>query len=276
MRPKQWLKNLLVAAAPAAAGVLTRPTVLARTSLAVGSFCLVSAAMYLCNDVADAEADRRHRFKRTRPVASGEVSPGLALAAATALTVTGFAAGLWLGAAFVGILAAYVALALSYTTLLKGVVILDLAAVTAGFILRAVAGGVATGVPNSSWFLILTSFGALFVVAGKRYAEVRASETPDVPAEYTPRFLALVCMAATTIAIVAYCLWAFAKPEPHGVHFLIELSIIPFVLAVLRYALRLDAGDGGAPEEVLLGDPMLLALSLTWLAVYGIGIYLGH
>lgn len=279
MRPRQWLKNLLVLAAPGAGGVIARAPVLQRSSVALGAFCLASSSMYLVNDVIDAPADRLHPTRRRRPVAEGRLSPGVALGAAIGLLGIATAAGWWLGPRFLLVLGAFAVLALSYSLVLKRIAVIDIAAVASGFLLRAIAGGVATGIPSSRWFLLLTSFGSLFVVAGKRYQEAGsrpAAGSGGPPARlpaYTRPYLRYVWTMASTLTIAAYCLWVLSF-HPHTVRVLVALSSVPFVLAVLRYGLLLDAGLGGTPEDVFLGDRALQSLAVAWLAVYGGGVYL--
>lgn len=282
-RPKQWLKNLLVLAAPGAAGALTEPHILGRAAAATGLFVLASAATYLLNDVVDAHADRAHPAKRHRPIAAGRLSPRVALAAAAILLAGAAAGSIPLGAPFAGSLGAYVAVTAAYTLWLKRVAVIDIAVVASGFVLRAVAGGLATGVPNSEWFLLLTSFGSLFVVAGKRGSDLLVAEgaAEEIAVNgraaigYTREFLRFVWMLAATLSITAYCLWIFA-PHSRGLEVMLELSAVPFVLAILRYALLLESGHGGAPEDLLLGDRGLQVLVLAWLLVYGGGLYLGR
>ena len=143
--------------------------------------------------------------------------------------------------------------------------------------LRALAGGFATSVPNSRWFLLLTSLGALFVVSGKRYAEViRNGESKPhggSAATYTAPYLRFVWIAASTLTIAAYCLWTFSA-HPSAVGTLVDVSAVPFVVAILRYALLIDAGNGGKPEDLFAGDRTLLVLIALWLLVYGSGVYL--
>ncbi len=171
LRPKQWLKNVLVFAAPVAAGVIREGDILTKSLAAFGAFCLISSGTYLLNDAMDVESDRLHPTKRHRPIASGVVP----LAIAYPLAVVLIAGALTLGfvtSRNLGItLLAYLALTLSYSIRLKQVPILDIISVAAGFVLRAVAGGAATGVPISEWFFIVASFGALFMVSGKRESE---------------------------------------------------------------------------------------------------------
>ena len=148
-----------------------------------------------------------------------------------------------------------------------------------GFVLRALAGGVATSVPVSRWFMLVTSFGALFVVAGKRYAELRDSEGAIVPRaslrEYSEPYLRFVIGVCATVTTTAYCLWAFQRAHnPHKLSWY-ELTIVPFVLWLLRYALLLERGDGQDPEELVLSDPFLLATGAAWLVTFACGVYVG-
>lgn len=278
MRPKQWAKNLLVAAAPGAAGVLTVPAVYVDVILAFLAFCLVASGTYLLNDAADAESDRRHPEKRHRPIAAGVVPVRLALALGVVLMVAGFAVAAVVGLGFLGIVALYVGLTTWYTLQLKQVAVVDIAIVASGFIIRALAGGVVADVPISRWFLIVASFGSLFVVAGKRHGEhldlgEERSATRSSLAAYSSGYLHYVWSMASGVTVTAYCLWAFEQSSRVGVPWF-ELSIIPFVLWILRYALLLDRGRGSAPEEIVLGDRPLLVLGACWVLVFGSGVYL--
>jgi decaprenyl-phosphate phosphoribosyltransferase len=279
-RPRQWLKNVLVFAAPGAAGVITHAGPLGRSLLAFAAFCAAASATYLLNDVADVEADRRHPVKRLRPIAAGTVSVRLAQVASGVLLVVAVLLALASGRPrLLLVVGGYVALTLAYTFWLKHVAVVDMVAVAGGFILRAVAGAVAVPVRLSDWFLIFTSFSSLLIVAGKRYAElnelgaqagVRATlET------YTRPFLQLVLGLALATTTVAYCLWAFEKAaaSDHGPWF--QLSIVPMVTALLRYTLLLEAGQGSAPEDVFLSDRTLQVLGVVWLAMFAIGVHGG-
>ena len=155
---------------------------------------------------------------------------------------------------------------------------LDLGAVAAGFVLRAIAGAAATGVSVSNWFLIVAGAGSFFMVTGKRHAE--QVELGDDSAghratlgEYSTGFLTYVRAVTSGVAIMAYCLWAFEKAAQVGDDFWFQLSIVPFVLAVLRYALVVDQGGGGAPEEVVLADRVLQALGVLWVVCFALGVH---
>jgi decaprenyl-phosphate phosphoribosyltransferase len=289
-RPRQWVKNVLVFAAPGAAGVVTHGDVAPRVAVAFAAFCLVASGVYYVNDVLDVEADRAHPSKRHRPIAAGELSIPFALVVGIALFGGGIGLAATLGWRFLVAIGVYVALTTAYSVRLKHVAVVDLTMVAAGFVVRAVSGGVAADVPISRWFLIVASFGSLFMVAGKRYSEFvhLGDERVEVRAameDYTVGFLRYVWMAASVVTMSAYCLWAFEQSDHPGVDpaaplvahpIWYQLSIIPFVLALLRYALLVDAGHGAAPEEVVQSDRALQVLGVVWVAVFAIGVYAGR
>lgn len=274
-RPRQWLKNLLVLAAPASAGALGRADVLFHTSVAFVVFTLAASGTYFLNDTADVAEDRRHPVKRLRPIAAGQIPVPVARALGIGLMLLA-GAGAWLasGPPLAVIVAAYLVVTVGYTTWLRDVAVLDISAVALGFVLRAVSGGVAAPVPLSDWFLIVVSFGALFLAAGKRFAELRAlgssSATRATMATYNEAFLRHVTFAAATIAILGYCAWTFARIP--GSTWL-TVSIFPLVVGLLRYALLLEEGEGEAPEEILLHDRALQVLGALWGLAFWLGIY---
>jgi decaprenyl-phosphate phosphoribosyltransferase len=171
VRIHQWPKNLLVFAAPAAAAAVGRPHVLARVSLTFVVFCLLASGAYLINDVLDAAEDRRHPVKRHRPVAAGAVSPSRAAAVGAVALLLGVGLSLAVSSTLLAVACGYALLNVGYTTLLRRIAIADIIAIAGAFVLRAVAGGVAARVPISYWFILVVSFAALFVAAGKRYAD---------------------------------------------------------------------------------------------------------
>lgn len=279
-RPKQWAKNILVFAAPGAAGVLDQAAPLLRTVGAFACFCLAASGTYFLNDARDAAADRLHPTKRLRPVAAGVISPGLAAGAGVALLVAAVVGAAAIRPALGWTIAGYVALTTAYSGWLKHVAVVDLVAVSAGFVLRAIAGAAATGVPISEWFFIVASFGSLFMVAGKRGAEAEELDADLAVAirpalgDYTPTYVAYLRSVTSSGVLLAYCLWAFEKAaETDASVAWYQLSIVPFVMGVLRYALLLDKGRGSAPEDVVLGDRALQLIGLAWVAVFGIGVY---
>ena len=278
-RPRQWVKNILVFAAPGAAGVLTDGEPVVKAMAAFALFCLAASGAYFLNDAFDVVADRNHPTKRWRPVPVGSVGVGVAKAVGAALLVVSVAGAFLLaGWPLTAVLGAYVVLQPLYSLWLKHLVIVDIAAVASGFLLRAVAGGVAVDVPISSWFLIVAGFGSLFMVAGKRHAERldlgddRGDHRTTLEV-YSGDFLRYVRSVSSSVAIAAYCLWAFEKAEVAGAPLWFELSIVPFVLGVLRYGLLLETGRGGAPEELVLSDRSLQVMGAAWLACFAAGVY---
>lgn len=278
-RPRQWVKNLLVFAAPGAAGVLTEGDVLVRALVAFVAFCLAASGTYFVNDTLDLAADRLHPTKRHRPVAAGSIGVGTARAVGAALLVTSLVVALPVNGGKLALaVGAYIALTVCYSLWLKREPVVDLAAVAAGFVVRAIAGGAATGVALSDWFLIVASFGSLFVVTGKRHAETidltdGGASHRSVLAHYPPAFLHLVRAVALGVTITAYCLWAFERADVTGTDGWYQASIVPFVLALLRYALLVEHGRGGAPEEIVLGDRHLQVLGLAWVAIFATGVH---
>ncbi|HEY8525531.1 MAG TPA: decaprenyl-phosphate phosphoribosyltransferase [Acidimicrobiales bacterium] len=279
-RPKQWAKNVLVFAAPGAAGVLDNGQFFLDSIVAFVGFCLAASGTYFINDARDVEADRLHPTKRRRPVAAGVVPVPVAYAGGVALIAGAVALSFAASGALALTVLGYVALTTAYSTVLKQVAVVDLVAVAAGFVLRAVAGAAATDVPISDWFFIVTSFGSLFMVSGKRAAE--ASEMGDgasgfrsVLGAYSASYTAYLRSVTSGAVLVAYCLWAFEKQDLSTAEIpWYQFSILPFVMAVLRYALVLDQGTkGSAPEDIVLGDRALQIIGVAWAVVFGIGVY---
>ena len=277
MRPKQWIKNALVVAAAGAAGALGRDDVPARVALATAAFCLLASGIYAVNDVLDAPEDRRHPVKRHRPVAAGTLDP----IAATGLGLWLMLAGLILCAVIAPLLAlvgaAYVGLTLSYTLLWRHVLVFDIAAIAGGFVLRAVAGGVAAPVTLSRWFLLVVVCGALFVAAAKRYAELRRAGRDRLARRrvlnsYSLRLLELILAASAVVALVAYCVWALELPAVRGIPWR-PLTIAPFAACLLRYGALVRAGAGEAPEDVLLADRPLQLAGLAWLVLFALEVH---
>jgi decaprenyl-phosphate phosphoribosyltransferase len=278
MRPRQWVKNLLVLAAPLAAGRLFEPAVIKTAALGFVAFCLVSALVYLVNDVRDVEEDRQHPTKRFRPIASGELKPTTALVLAAVVGVCGLALGFLVSVPLGITLVVYVALQLIYSAYLKHVPVVDLAMVASAYLLRAIAGGVATGIPLSQWFLLVAAFGSFFMVSGKRYSEMKSlgseAGTRRSLTRYSESYLRFAWMMAAVMVLISYSLWAFQNPGGGalGVPWT-AISIAPFTLALLQYALEVDAGTAGEPEEVVLNDRVLQGLGLVWLAVISIAVF---
>lgn len=269
-RPRQWIKNALVIGAPAAAGALGRDDVPAHVGLAFVAFCLLSGGIYAINDVRDAPEDRLHPTKRYRPVAAGELHPQ----AATALGAILLICGLSLCAAAAPLVAligvGYVALTLSYTLAFRHMFVVDILAIAGGFVLRAVAGGAASGVPLSRWFLLVVCGGAFFVAAAKRYGELlRADARRLVLDSYTPALLHAILLGSAAVTMIAYLVWAF-QPAPAAWR---ALTCLPFAACLLRYGALVRAGAGESPEDVLLADRPLQLAGLMWLVLFALEVH---
>ena len=278
LRPKQWIKNLLVFAAPVAAGIFDDGGYLTRTLVAFVCFCAASSATYLINDSLDVESDRRHPVKRNRPIAAGIVPVPLAWTLAIVLLAGSIVGSFALRRDFGFTILAYLVNTTLYTLWLKRQPILDIVSVAAGFVLRAIGGATATNLPISEWFFIVTSFGALFMVAGKRAGE-RAELGDDaatirpVLAAYTPEFNTYLRAVFSAGTLLTYCLWAFASAQESSGTVLFQLSIVPFAIAILRYALLLQNGEGSEPENLVLSDRVLLIAAATWAIIYACAVY---
>ncbi|MCU1501943.1 MAG: decaprenyl-phosphate phosphoribosyltransferase [Ilumatobacteraceae bacterium] len=279
-RPKQWAKNVLVFAAPAAAHVIHHGDEVTRSLLLFLAFCLVSSGTYYWNDLLDVEVDRLHPTKRLRPIARRAIPTAAARFIGTALIVVGLGlatAVRWQAGAVV---AGYVLLTLSYSVVWKHVAVIDLVAVAGGFVLRAIAGAVAADVPMSTWFLLCTSFASLFIVTGKRYAELRelgedAALSRATLEAYSLTFLRSVLNISVGAALVTYCIWAFDTTQStHSPYPFYELSIVPMLCALLRYTLVIEQGHGAAPEDIFAADRTLQVLGVLWVMVFGLGVYL--
>ena len=282
IRPRQWVKNLLVLAAPLAALGGTAEydyrNVLFKVSIAFIVFCMAASSIYLVNDARDVEADRAHPTKQFRPIAAGVLPVGLAYAIATTLAVACLALSWWLTPKLALVMAVYLAVQLAYCFGLKHQAVLDICIVSSGFLIRAIAGGVAAGIPLSQWFLLVMAFGSLFMAAGKRYAELQLAERTGAKIRkslesYTSTYLTFVWTLSATAVVLCYGLWAFERDGNEGSWFVV--SMIPFTIAILRYAVDVDGGLAGEPEEIALRDHVLQLLALAWIGTVIAAVVIG-
>jgi decaprenyl-phosphate phosphoribosyltransferase len=282
MRPRQWVKNVLVVAAPLAAlggGVHYDYADLARKSLiAFVAFSLAASAIYLVNDSRDVEADRAHPTKRFRPIAAGVVPVGLAYALAAVLAVLSLGISWWLTPNLALVIAIYLAMQLAYCFGLKHQAVLDICIVSSAYLLRAIAGGVAADIYLSQWFLLVMAFGSLFMVAGKRYAEKQLAEQTGAKIRkslesYTSTYLRFVWTMSATAAVVCYSLYAFERDSGSGSWY--AVSIIPIIIGVLRYAVDVDGGMAGEAEDILRRDRVLQLMALAWIGTIGAAVAFG-
>ena len=282
IRPRQWVKNVLVLAAPLAAlGGAVRydyARVLAEVSVAFVVFSLAASSIYLINDVRDVEADRQHPTKRFRPIAAGVVPEWLAYTLAAVLAVASLAGSWLLKPHLALVIAVYLAIQLAYCFGLKHQAVIDICIVSSGFLIRAIAGGVAADIPLSKWFLLTMAFGSLFMAAGKRYAELQLAERTGAQIRkslesYTSTYLRFVWTLSATAVVMCYGLWAFERDHHAGSWF--AVSMVPFTIAILRYAVDVDGGLAGEPEDIALRDRVLQVLALLWIATVGAAVAFG-
>jgi 4-hydroxybenzoate polyprenyltransferase len=282
MRPMQWAKNLFIFAALVFDQKLLQPLPFLRTLAGFVLFCIASSVVYLINDVADRESDRQHPVKCKRAIASGVVSPGLALGTAALLAAVALVGGFALGTAFGLVLSGFLALNLLYSFWLKHVPIIDVFIIAAGFVLRVAAGVSLIVVTRfSPWLYVCMTLLALYIGFGKRRAEMvlvseAAGNTRRVLDGYTISFLDQLIVIVSATTIVAYSLYTFSAenlPKNHTM-----MLTIPFVLyGIFRYQYLIHVEDsGGAPEELVLKDRPLMATLVLWGIASIAVLYLGQ
>lgn len=282
IRPRQWVKNLLVLAAPlfALGGDVHYDyrDVFIKVGIAFVAFSLAASSIYLINDARDVEADRQHPTKQFRPIAAGVVPVGLAYGLAVVLAVVALVIS-WLTTPNLAIvIAIYLVIQLAYCFGLKHQAVLDICIVSSGFLIRAIAGGVAAGIPLSQWFLLVMAFGSLFMAAGKRYAELQLAERTGAKIRkslenYTSTYLRFVWTLSATAVVVCYGLWAFERDRiTDGSWF--AISMIPFTIAILRYAVDVDGGMAGEPEDIAMNDRVLQLLAVALIGTLGAAVLL--
>src|ERR1700736_754514 len=282
VRPRQWVKNLLVVAAPLAAlgGAVKYDyrDVWIDVSIAFVVFCMAASAVYLVNDVRDVEADREHPTKRFRPIAAGVVPEWLAYTLAIVLGAASLVIAWWVTPNLALVMAVYLAIQLGYCFGLKHQAVIDICIVSSGFLIRAIAGGAAASIHLSQWFLLMMAFGSLFMAAGKRYAELQLAERTGASIRkslesYTSTYLRFVWTMSATAVVVCYGLWAFERD--HGKAGWYAVSMVPFTIAILRYAVDVDGGLAGEPEDIALRDRVLQLLFLALIGTVGVAVILG-
>jgi 4-hydroxybenzoate polyprenyltransferase len=280
LRPHQWTKNLVVFAALGFSKHLFEMGPLLRATFAFALFCGLSGAVYVLNDLADLERDRLHPSKRLRPLASGALAPRTAAMVAVLLAFGCLALAFVLGRPFAACAFLYLGLNLLYSFKLKEVVIVDVLCISLGFVLRAVAGGVAVGVAISEWLLICTILLALFLTLAKRRHELTslnedASGHRKTLAEYSPYLLDQMINVVTASCLSAYAFYTTATETREKFQTDRLAWTIPFVLyGIFRYLYLVHQKEkGGSPSDVLLTDRPLLAAVALWAVAIVIIIY---
>jgi 4-hydroxybenzoate polyprenyltransferase len=271
LRPEQWTKNLFVFAGLIFGGRLLQWDAVLVATAAFAIFCVLSGAVYLLNDIADRDADRRHPLKESRPIASGQLAVGAALPVAGVLAAGGVAAAFLIRPAFGAAAAAYLLLLLAYSLALKHVVIIDVLTIAAGFVLRAVAGALAVAVPIGTWLLVCTTLLALFLALSKRRHELlllgdAATDHRRILEEYSPYLLDQMIAVVTASTLIAYTVYATSAETAERLGTTRLGVTIPFVLyGIFRYLYLVhQKRGGGSPAALLLTDGPLLACVALW------------
>ncbi len=281
MRPRQWVKNILVAAAPLAGWGTDvhydNGRVVMQVAVAFVVFCLGASSIYLVNDVRDVEADRAHPTKQFRPIAAGVVPEWLAYTLSAVLGAMSLGLAYWLTPNLALVMVVYIVMQLAYCFGLKHQAVIDISIVSSAYLIRAIAGGAATNTHLSQWFLLTMAFGSLFMAAGKRYAELQLAERTGANIRkslesYTSTYLRFVWTMSATAMVVCYGLWAFERD--HGRAGWFAVSMVPFTIAILRYAVDVDGGMAGEPEDIALRDRVLQVLFLAWIGTVGVAVFL--
>ncbi len=276
MRPRQWTKNLLVFAALIFSQNLSNLPMVSDATIAFIVFCFLSGSVYTLNDLLDIKQDRTHPKKSQRPLASGQLKPPVAIISGSILVVLSLANAFWLNTNFGFIALGYFILQIAYSTALKHVVILDVLAVSIGFVLRAIAGAEVINVPISSWLLVCTILLALFLSLGKRRHEIilledNAADHRKILFEYSPALLDQMISVVTASTVVAYALYTMSVETINKFHTDNLKYTIPFVLyGIFRYLYLIhQKSEGGSPEKILLNDrPLLINIILYLLTVW--------
>ena len=275
LRPEQWTKNLVVFAGVLFGGRLLDPDALGSALAAFLIFCVLSGAVYLFNDLSDREADQRHPLKRHRPLASGRLSPRVALVAAGVMSVAAVQAAIVMLPAFGVVAGAYLITLLLYSAILKHVVIVDALTIAAGFVLRAIGGAVVVSVPISQWLLVCTTLLALFLAFSKRRHELTllaegATTHRRSLVDYTPYLLDQMISVVTASTLIAYSVYATSPDTAERLGTPWLGLTIPFVLyGIFRYLYLVhQKHGGGSPTTLLVADrPMLVCVALWTMSV---------
>lgn len=299
LRPRQWIKNFAIFAAIVFAGQLFNPIALTPVILGFFIFCMISSATYIINDIFDRENDRRHPFKKFRPLAHGDVNVGFAAVLAGVFIFIGLALSLSINFTFFLSIVLYLIIQISYSSVLKTITIIDILAIASGYILRVLAGEFASGYHISVWLLLTTISVSLFLAIGKRRSELTllsSNKDADVAAtrktlsHYSDRLLDVYASIFATGTFISYALFTFLE-NPKGVNInfgdlftgdivatfqrkWLMITIIPVVYGLMRYLQDIyEKNQGESPEKVLFSDKPLLFATGIWAVLVILVIY---
>ncbi|TVX89835.1 decaprenyl-phosphate phosphoribosyltransferase [Paenibacillus agilis] len=266
MRPKQWTKNLLVFAAPLFSLSKLNVNMVYNSIIAFFLFCLISGCVYILNDYVDREADRKHPEKKFRPMASGALNANIAICFGAIVLISTLILSLVIDPLFFVTIAIYFLLNVAYSLRLKHVVILDVMIIAAGFVLRAIGGGLAIGVNFTPWFLLCTMLLALFMAINKRKHELELLENKKgthrkVLDSYSSEFLNQLSAIVTTATIISYSMFTFTSE--HSIHLMWTIPMVIYGMFRYLYLIHIEK-QGGAPEKVLLEDKHILVTVIMY------------
>ena len=273
LRPNQWIKNLLLFAAPFTSGSITNTKNIIIVSLGFLIFCAASSLTYLLNDWVDRASDATHSKKRTRPFASGSLNKNSFLLLMIILICIQVISATFMPEQFTFWILLYLTLTTTYSLVLKKIAVIEMFIVSIGFIFRALAGAASLGVEVSIWFLVVTGFGSLFLVSSKRLAEKKyqtSTTTREIITQYPESFLRMFTGSSLSVTLVGYTLWAFQYSN--GTQFS-KFSVIAFAVALMRYLWITDQKNAEKPEVVLFTDRILLGLGLIFITLVSSAIY---
>lgn len=268
LRCRQWSKNLVVLAVPAASGSLGQMFVAGRAALALVIFCLLSSAAYLVNDVFDLSDDRRHPLKRERPVAAGTITTSEALIAAAGCAGVALISAAMVDIRLLLIALAYAGVSLTYTSWARWVPVVDLVAISGCLLLQALAGGTAARLPVSSWLLGAVALAGLLVIVARRYAELHQPEIQALRARrgYDPQLLRRIGLLACTGAVIAFAGWAAGQSG--GTPALRVLSVVPFAVVLGRYGWLAEQAARNGAGRVVTSERAIQLAGLLWLMLF--------
>jgi 4-hydroxybenzoate polyprenyltransferase len=272
MRPRQWLKNLMLFFPPFLSGALLHKGMLTRGVLPMIAFCCAASSMYIFNDVKDLEQDSRHPVKCRRPLPSGAITRRAACAYSLLLLAAAVVIASRTSLLFLGYLSAYLVVASAYSAALKNIPLFDIFSISMGFIIRLYAGGEAFGVEISEWLFLTVFLLSIFLSVGKRFSEQvnlgpAAGSHRRTLIEYPEGFLESAMNLTGAAVLVTYSLYVIATPR--------LVYTVPLCLfGLLRYKMRIKGGSGGDPTEALVKDPVLLLVGVCWMVFVALAIYL--
>jgi decaprenyl-phosphate phosphoribosyltransferase len=280
LRVRQWTKNLLVFAVPLASGDIRKPEVLIQSISVFFVFCTVSSFVYISNDLRDIPRDRKHPKKKSRPLASGDITPKVAKFIALILFLI-LIFELWIisSGELVAIVSLYLFLQFLYIIKFKDYAIFELVLVSSGFVIRTLAGGFILNIYVSPYLIAVTASASMFLVTGKRFSELKSVsnsfETRSVLQDYNLDFLRIVWSVFLGSTIVFYSMWAIELQfSTHG--YLAMLSTIAIVVIMLMFAQKIETGCGESPEELITSSKSMMTLAGFWLLlmlVQGVGVF---